>query len=462
MLCACVSGPDYEAPPAVAAVAEAERFANENEPEADEDAVPASGPWWAEIGGTELAALIGELNTQNLDLAAARARVEQAGAVARQARARRLPAVRASGDGGGLRLLDPPGFPWADTYSAAISASWDTDIFGRLRNADRAARLRADAALLSQNALRQSLAAEIARAYVGAFALMRQIEIAEGLSESFSETAMLSDERYRAGSQTVSALDVQISRQNAAAAAASIPNLEAQYVVRLQTIDILLGRLPGTTTLSFAEMAEAGALPAASVGEPSGVLRNRPDVAFAEASFRAALSDIGVARADLYPTITLSGVLQQASSPANVLGAETLIANLVGEVVAPLYEGGRRRAEVRRAEAAARELGAEFEQTALTAVGDVEAALAQEQASADTVALRAVSLEAARLSDAIASERYAAGRVGLLTVLETRRALDAARQDLVAADEARLNARIDLRLALGGDWFDDSERQASP
>lgn len=461
LLAACALTPPYEPPETVAAVAAAEDFHNERPAAADESRV-SQLYWWRSIGGSELERLVEALVDSNLDLSAAEARIDQARALSRQARAGRLPSVGVSAETGGLKLLDPEELPWSDTYSASLSASWNTDIFGGLRKAERAARLRADAAQLSENALRQALTAELARAYVAAYALEHDIEIARALARSFENTASLSDQRYRAGSQAVNALDVQIARQNAASASAAVPTLEAQYLIQVQAIDVLLARAPGTTALSFTGLPEMRGLDPLPAGAPVEILSARPDVALAEAEYRAGLNDIGVARADLYPDISLNGVLTQASSPANVLGAETLILNLFAEAFAPIYEGGRRRAEVRRAEAAARILSAEFESAALNAVRDVEAALALEDAGVRTIALRDVSLNAAQLSDRIASERYAAGQVGLLTVLETRRALDAARQDLVAAEEARLNARIDLHLALGGAWFNDPAEEQAP
>ena len=455
---ACAMTPDYVPPPAVSLVSGAQDFSNER-PEVGDQSRPTQLRWWAVLGGSELNQLVEALAAANLDLAAAQARVDQAGALLRQASAGRLPSVSLSGETGGLKLLDPQSLPWSDTYSASISASWDTDIFGRLRKAERAARLRTDAAQLSSYAVKQAVTAELVRAYVAAYSLKRQIDIAKSLARSFEDTASLSDQRYRAGSRSVTALDVQISRQNAASSAAAVPTLEAQYVIQLQAIDILLARLPGTTVLTFDGAPEIGDLAVLPAGAPLEILSGRPDVALAEANYRAGLNDIGVARASLYPTLSLNGVVTQASNPGNVLGAETLIANLFAQAFAPLYEGGRRRAEVRRAEAASRELAVEFERAALGAVREVEAALALEEAGALSIELRAASLAAARLSDQIAGERYAAGQVGLLTVLETRRALDAARQELVAAEEARLNARIDLHLALGGEWFEEPHKE---
>lgn len=450
LLAGCVSSPKFEVPELADRVAASERYLR-----ADEDAdAPRSiaVDWWTEIGGDELAGLVDALSSSSPDLEAARARVRQSRALSRQAFANRLPTINGAADIGELKLVDPGDQPFAETSSASISGSWELDVFGRLRAADRAERLRADAARLGETDLRRALIAELARAYVGAWALRERVDIAEALAESFESTAFATDERYRAGARSTGALDVQIARQNAFSSVADVPSLVAQYRTQLQAIDALLGRLPGTTELRFEPGPAPNALAAVAVGAPGDLLAERPDVALAEAEFRAGLADLGVARAELLPSFSLSAALTEASSPANVLGAETLIATYAGEVVAPLFDGGRRRAEVRRARARADELAANYAAAALAALNDVETALLQETATAEEFALREASLEAARLSDRIASERYAAGQISLITLLETRRSLDSARRAVVTAAESRLVARVGLYEALGGDW----------
>lgn len=454
----CVSAPDYAPPEIVSGVEAQADFQRERGAEADAPRGPQA-TWWRSIGGAELAGLVDALLASGPDLQAAQARVDQARALARQALGARLPAVTASGDIGELKLLEPQNLPFAETSTAAINASWEVDLFGRLRAADRAARLRADAALLARQDLEQALIAEVARLYVGAWALREQLEIAAALAARFDRTAELTAARYRSGARNLGALDVQIARQNAAAARATLPGLRAQYQIQVQAIDVLLGRRPGRTSLAFSPPPRPELLASFPAGTPAALLTERPDVALAEAELRAGLADVGVARANRLPNFSISATLTQATSPANFLGTESLIATYAAQVVAPLFQGGRLKAEVRRAKAAAEELAADFAAAALRALNEVESALLQEAATGEEVDLRAESLEAARLSDRIASERYAAGQVSLLTLLETRRALDGARQDAVAAAQARLEARISLHEALGGPWHTADEKE---
>ncbi len=450
---ACATAPDY-APPAVVETIAA---ADTDWAGADLIALNASADvsaWWRSFGGAELDALVVTLNAQSLTLEAARERIAQARARTRQARAGRLPQASLSLSGGqsGSRGFSGE-VDWDEIYSASLSTSWDLDVFGAERNAQAAARLSEEAAALSARSTAHLLSAEVVRAYVSAWTLSERIAIQTELAESFRETAELTDARYRAGSQSTGALDVQIARQNLASAEAALPELKASLAVQVQAIDVLLGRRPGETTLTFALAPIDQGLAPLSPRAPADLLRRRPDVAAAELSYRAALADVATARANRLPNLSLSGTLTaQSSDVDDLFVADDLIGSLTAGLVQPIFQGGRLKAEVDRTEARARELAADYADAALSAVADVESALAFEAAAAEEIDLRGASLAAAELSDQIALERYASGQATILTVLETRRSVDSERQNLLLAQQSRLNARIDLVLAVGGDW----------
>ncbi len=439
--------PEY-APPAVIASDAPQEAAT-----APDDTAP-DGPWWVAIGGPELDAFVAVLTAQNLDRNAALDRIKQADAIVRQATARRLPQVAGDAGVNDSRVITPSGEAvWNDTYTLGASASWDTDIFGGRRAAARSAQLSAEAARLSAHALNQSLIAALATSYVDAWALERQIDIARALAQSFDNTASLTDQRYRDGSQTASALNVLIARQNAAAARAATPELQALLTVRLNAIDLLLGRRPGETRPQLSVSPAAGAGSSPPQPTPADLFRNRPDVAAADLAYRAALFDVGVADAARWPSLTLAGVAsRQTDDVSDLFDLDGFVATLTAGVVAPLFQGGRLKAEVDRAEARARELANTFGQSALTALADVNRAQALLEAYRQEVVLRAQSRDAAALSDQLALERYAAGQLSILSVLETRRALDAAERDLLNAQQNALQAVIDYALATGGAW----------
>jgi NodT family efflux transporter outer membrane factor (OMF) lipoprotein len=453
LVAACALRPTPETPHVLGTIADQPAFVALDEPSPALDPA-AFEAWWDTIGGAELAELIEALEAENLDLSGARARTDQARARSRQALSGRLPAMGLSVEAGERRGIGSTGpLDWEETYAATAGLTWDLDLFGGARNAHLAARLRFEAQKLGERTLFQALAAETTTGFVRAWTLKRQIEVADASAESFAETARLTDLRYRAGSPSVTALDVQLARQNEAAARAALPELRAALVLQVQGLDLLLGRPIGTTRLTFATPPDVTRLESLGVGVPADLLRRRPDVAAAELAYRAALADVGAARAQLLPSLTLSGSLGQQTGDASALfDPDQMIASLVAGLAAPLYQGGRLRAQVDLAEASARELASAYANAALRAISEVEAALVLEAAYEDELALRWRALEAAQISNRIAQERYASGQAPLLAVLEAQRALNAARLDLVLAEQKRLEARIDLFLALGGDW----------
>lgn len=456
-LSGCAMTVSREPPAAVQRVDAAASYVFDLAPAAME---PDTNAWWRQLGGAELDELVRQLQNQSLSIAAAEARVAQARALTRVARAERLPNVSTSGDGGvqrGNAFL--PGLPgnepeWNEIYRAALNADWNLDIFGAARASEQAASLRAEGNMLATAALRQSLTAELVRGYVNAWTLKQQIELNRAIVAAFERTTELTDQRYRAGSRTASLLDVQIARQNAASAAATVPALEAQYRNQLSAIDLLLGRLPGRTRLNLDGLTLAETPAPVSVGQPANLLFRRPDVALADLNWQAARLDLGAARARRLPSLNLAvSFSHQSEDPSDLLDLDDWVGSVLAGLFAPIYQGGRLKAEVQRAEAVAAELAADFAQAALSAVADVERALVNEQAAREQLIRRSESMAAAALSDRLATDRYAAGQVTLLTLLETRRALDAARQEHILAEQSVLNARIDLYLALGGDWF---------
>lgn len=410
--------------------------------------------WWVEIGGAPLDRLVADLQAQNLDIRAASDRIAQAQAAARSTGARRLPQLSGETSTGSGRGPDGIGdFDWSESYGLNLAASWDMDIFGARRAATRSAALSAAAAELSAQAITQAAIAELAKAYVSAWALDEQIRIAEALAQSFEDTAALTNQRYRTGSQTAGALDTLIARQNAVAARSVLPELQALHAVQSQRIDLLLGRPPGSGATVPTGSPAAGALAPAPTSAPADLLRRRPDVAAAELAFLAAREDLGVAQAARRPSLALTGFIAlQSSDAADLFDADRLIVDLAAGLTAPLFQGGRLKADAERTAARASELANAYGQTALRAASDLQRALSLCAAYDREIALREASVAAAELSDQIASERYASGQASLLSVLETRRALNAAQRDLISAREAALNARIDLALAAGGGW----------
>jgi len=452
LLTACTLTPDYEAPPTVSTVADLTAFPSGGTGQTADDAY---ADWWVALGGARLGTLVDELVKGSLQLQSEDAAVAEALARLEQARGARLPQVSASGEASYARSeqLFVGGFDWDDLYGIGASASWEADLFGGLRAQERAAALGYRASELTYEAVEQQLIAEVARAFVSAIALQRRIELTEEIAGIFRQSESVTYERYKAGSRTVGASDVLITRENLAAAEADIPALQAQLDVQYNLIDLLLGRLPGTTRKTFDTAWRVPDLTPVPLGTPAQLLARRPDVAAQELAYRAALEDVGAAKAQLMPALRLTARLTfTGSDGAELFDWDRYIADLVAALTAPIFQGGQLRAQVRGAEAAARGLAAAYADAALTAVTEVENALATEAGRARQIERLEANVEIAERSYRLADTQYSAGLTNLLTVLETQRSLFLAQLNLILAHQARLNARIDLYLALGGDW----------
>ena len=412
--------------------------------------------WWRVIGDAEINTLVDELRVESLTLKETRSQIAQARELALQARSFRLPSVNGSAEISGSGSRSPnSSFDFSDGYGLGLSADFSADIFGGLRSTERSALLRVRASELLFLSAEQQEVATLVRNWLAASTLKRQLALAEETAESFRTTFDLTGTRYRAGSSEVSASDVQIARQNYDSALVDIPDLQTQLNVQLFEIDEQLARLPGETVASFVGAVVPDRDLKLPIGVPADLLANRPDVAAAELSYRAALEDVGAARADLYPALSLSAALTfEGDSLGDVFSADTFIANLIASVTQPIFNGGRLRSEVRLQSAEAEELATVFARTTLAALIDVEQAVAQLVGINEQLKRLDDNVESAVLSDKITQNRYRRGLGTLLSILESQRTLNAARQNLILTEQAYLNAYIDLFLSLGGIWFD--------
>ena len=311
----CVNAPEFIPPPIVDQIASTYAYSSINPERVSNKNV---SQWWLSLGGNELGHMTEQLMADNLELAQIRAQLDQVRARAAQAQGARLPSITGTGDTSLSRAQNPvtSNLDWSDKYSIGLITGWDTDIFGGLRSAQRAADLVTLASELAYLSAEQRQVAILSKNWVRAASLQRRIALGKTIAESFRTTYTLTDQRYRAGSALVTAIDVQITRQSFDAALADIPVLEAQLKTQLHQIDVQLGKLPGETLKSFIGNIDGNTLSTIPVGLPADLIAGRSDVAAAELRYRAALQDIGTARARLYPNLTLSAsLLFQSSQP---------------------------------------------------------------------------------------------------------------------------------------------------
>ena len=412
-------------------------------------------PWWRVFDDPALDALIREALERNPDIEIAAARVAEARAIARAAGADRLPSVglEAGVERSRESVLTLP-FPGARTtqtsYYVQGSVRYELDLWGRYAHASEAARARLLASELDQEAVRLSLSGEVARAWYALKAANEQLDNARESLANREESLRIEQIREEGGESD----EFTLKRVQAEVAATRTAEQQFQLEVvrRANALAVLLGRSPREMVdgrvLPTGELPDSA--PQLPAGLPSSVLEQRPDIRAAEANLEAAAADVGVARADLFPQISLTGLFGWASLELDDLftaPAETWAA--AAALAQPLFEGGRRLAGADRAEALKQQRRAEYAKTVQGAFGEVLDAL-QGQRSLGSIEESAAERTAA-LSRAteLAQLRYREGEIAYLELLDVRRDLFQSEIDLVAARRDALANTVDLALAVG-------------
>ncbi len=430
----------------------------------DGGAAPRSAlvEWWTHLGNGELDAAIARARDANPDLAAALARIEQARASLRAAGAPLLPTVDAglgstrswvSGDigNGGDGGFGGSGFGGGfgggrfggTQHQASLNVSWELDLFGRLRSGIAAAGARYVASRHERDAVELATLAAVADGYVTATGLRERLAIARANLLSNRQVLKIVEARLREGA--ASRLEVAQQRTTVANVEASVAALEQQLRDASNALAVLQGAAPDGAVAGASSLAGL-TLPSIAAGQPTDLLTHRPDVARAEEELRAANGDIGVARAAMLPRLTLSGSGNFGLEPATTIGS------LAASLAAPIFQGGRLEAEVARTRARREELVANYRNAVLAATREVEDALSAGTASATRRAALEVAAREARDATHLARERYLAGRVDFLTLLDTQTAQFAAEDAAVDARRAQFSAAVALYRALGGGW----------
>jgi NodT family efflux transporter outer membrane factor (OMF) lipoprotein len=457
-LAACVVGPDYRPSAPSAPAAWDSRL---DHGLTDQSSAPSS--WWASFNDAELDSLIERAAKSNLDLQVAEARLRQARAIRGGAQADFWPELGASGSAdrakqsehqpliGSLPL--PAGFPFEySVYQAGFDASWELDLFGGKRRALEAATADWQGAIEARNDALVTLLAEVARNYLELRGTQQRLAIAHRNLELQEDELELTRARLRGGVATE--LDVTRSAALLAGVQAAIPPLETEQRAAMHALAELLAEPPGGLV---AELSPPAALPIAPpvvpIGLPSELLRRRPDVRRAERQLAAETARIGVAKADWFPKISLTGDIgAESTKTSNWFDAGSRFWSIGPSVQWNALDFGRVRAQVRAQTAAQEAALASYQKAVLVSLEEAENAVvayAQEQNRRRALA---ESLAASRHSLELADGLYQHGRVNFLDVLDARRALYAADDQLAVSDQTVALDLIALYKALGGGW----------
>lgn len=457
-LTACSVGPDYVSP--VASWMPFHNFRAVEDRKAP--APPKLDQWWTGFGDPLLVTVVERALNQDLDLAAAMARVQQARALASAAGARLLPTadLEASATAQRQSLESPlgglarglPGYNRSQReYAVGPAASWEIDLFGGLRRGARAAREEAEAAEADQMGTRITVAADAADAYIQIRGYQARLAVAQDQINADARLLELVQSRHRFGQSD--AREVAQAEALLRQAQATLAPFRIQLEVQLNRLDVLMGVQPGTYAHELSQPAPIPSIPAISGDQPLNVLRRRPDIIAAERRLAASNEQIGVAIANYYPKISLAGVLGFDSVSINHLVTNRAFQPAgSGALSWRLFDFGKVDAEVAQARGANLEALARYRVAALKAVEDVENALKALSETETHVRQLEDVVEALERSRVLAGQSYQAGAITLTDVLNADRELLGARDELDANRTEATQAAVRTYRSLGGGW----------
>lgn len=450
MLSACTVAPTYQRP----SVSLPETYQARATAVQAAAATEGIAPWWEALGDAQLNQWVNRALSQSPQTQAAAARVQEADALMRQAGAALFPEVNLSVGGVNNQVTQlgavpvSPGLPLARTdRSVSLSTSYELDVWGRVRSADQAARAAALSSRYAQATVQTTLAASVVQAWLSLRSLDAQIAITRDSVNNRQEAAAIIGKRQAGG--LASEVEVQAAQPALLALQAQLADLLRQRALSENLLGVLLNS-PGLTVASQVALPAAPQVPE---GLPSRLLTARPDVRDAEAQLIAAHARIGLARAALFPALSLTAAAgSQSADLSNLFKPEAFTFSLGLNILTPIFDAGRRDAVVAQVTAQQQQLAANYRQTVLNAFRDVRDALSNTEQQA--VAERALQAQQQSLQAAVrlTQVRVNAGFVAPALLLDAQRNLNEAELALVRARTARLAASVDLFKALGGGW----------
>ncbi len=411
--------------------------------------------WLDGFGSPALRSLVEEAVGSSYSLAAARSRIVQARERARLAGADLLPAVDSSLSTSRSQSLRGSEFAntRANNFNFALDLSWEIDLWGRIQNLRDAELDRVVSETGLYEASRLSLAANVVKTALAVVEAREQIAISRRTLASLRTNLKILDSRMEAGDLAErAALEISLSRADIARAERSILLSQRRLDGARRSLETLLGRYPAGTIEAIPGLPRLSR--EVPKGLPSELLLRRPDLLAAEARVDAALKELSASRKALLPSLSLSGTIGTASTDefGDLFDIQKMVWAVGQNLARPLYQGGRLRASIRLDEAERDELVHDYAETALGAFREVETALAAERYLKAEVAALSTAVTESRRAEQLSLGEYEQGLVEIITLLESQRRAFEAESVLLAARLELLTNRVDLHLALGGDF----------
>jgi outer membrane protein, multidrug efflux system len=452
----CLLGPNYERPAVDAPPAF--RFAGPVTKEI------VGTVWWEQFQDPALNELIGIALAENKDVKIAAARVEQFLGQFQTTRSQLFPQAAAGFDAERRRVpigstVLPPGIePVFNEFSATLSASWEIDVFGKLRRQTEAARANLLASEEGRRATILTLVASVASSYINLVSLDRQLEIAKATTASRADSVNVFSLRYKYGQ--VSQMELAQSQSEYEASLATIPQLEQQIGQQEDALSILLGRNP--QAIARDREIDDLALPVVPAGLPSELLARRPDLRQAEQNLIAANALIGAARALYFPSISLTGLFGTASIQlSNLFTGPARVWSYAGSVTLPIFTAGSIAGQVKQAEAQQQQALFEYQKAIQVAFQEVDDSLIGLQKTREALVVQGREVDALRTYSRLARLRYEGGYTSYIEVLDAERSLFNAQLSYTQTQGTVLTSMVNLYKAMGGGWVTDAERRTA-
>ena len=449
LVSACMMGPDYTRP----AVDVPKTFIYEPKNAAD----TANTTWWTQFNDPVLDGYIAEALSHNLNLKVAVANVEQAAGVLTQTRSGLFPQTGYDATGGRVRSTEVGSTPELarlipnpqTSYQALLNASWEIDLWGRIRRLSESARANLLATDEARRGVILSLVASVAGNYLTLRGLDEQLVIAKQTQDAYAESVRLFKLQFQYGQ--VSQMNVAQAESQYETAAAQIPQIESQIAQTENALSVLLGRNPGPIARgkSIYELA----LPMVPSGLPSELLTRRPDLLQAEDTLIAANAQIGAARALYFPTISLTGAAGTGSAALNNLfTGPARMWSYAGQIAGPIFTFGAVSGQVAQAEGAQQSALYNYLAAIQNAFADVENALVASQKLQQQVAAQERLVAALKDYARLATLQYNGGYTSYTTVLQAEQSLFPAELTLASLRASVFSSSVNIYKAMGGGW----------
>ncbi len=404
--------------------------------------------WIASFEDPTLVKLVEEAQANNRDLRAAATNVERSRALAVQAGAALLPSVGMTGGAARSGNADSS-LPRSDRFSVGAQIDWELDLWGRVRSGAEAAVASAEAAEADYRYTQHSIAAAAAKAYFTNIEANLQLGVARENLDISEDTLRIVELKHENGA--ASAQDLALARSDLAAARESLANLEGSQRDAARSLEVLLGRYPS------AELEVRDSLPPAPPQPPAGVpaeiLERRPDIIAAERRVASAFNALNQSKAARLPSVSLTANAGGASSSlSNLLDPANVAWQLGGNLLAPIFDAGARKAQVEVSTADQKQALAAYGKAALNAFQEVESSLDQGVVLVERISELDEVMKQSEEAYRLAELRYKEGESDLLDLLTIQRRLISAKSSLASVQRLLLEQRVNLHLALGGEW----------